>query len=83
MPAKIVRQSDSFLKLLSKLDNSTRNKLHKLMAKAVINPKFGKPMRFCRKGTRELYLSPFRLSYCYDETNSIITFLDLYHKDLQ
>jgi mRNA-degrading endonuclease RelE of RelBE toxin-antitoxin system len=83
MPARIVRESNSFTRLFSKLDKSTKFKLHKIMAKAVINPDVGKPMRFCRKGTRELYLPPFRLSYSYEKKESIITFLDLYHKDQQ
>jgi hypothetical protein len=60
-----------------------RLKLDKLMAKAVCNPSAGKPMRFARKGTRELYLPPFRLSYAYDGKEEILTFLDLYHKDGQ
>jgi mRNA-degrading endonuclease RelE of RelBE toxin-antitoxin system len=83
MPVRIIRKSNSFSRLLSKLDKSTKNKLHKIMAKAVLNPTIKKPMRFCRKGTRELFLPPFRLSYCYDKTESILTFLDLYHKDKQ
>lgn len=38
-------------------------------------------MRYARKGTREVYISPFRLSYKYE--NNVLTFLDLYHKDEQ
>ncbi len=83
MNAKFVRQSEHFVRLYSKLDASIRIKLDKLMDKAVIEPDVGKPMRFCRKGTRELYLAPFRLSYAYDEKSGILTFLDLYHKDGQ
>lgn len=45
------------------------------------NPETGKPMRFSRKGTRELYISPYRLSYTIKE--GIIYILDLYHKDNQ
>ena len=29
------------------------------------NPELGKPMRYGRKGTRELYIAPFRLSYLH------------------
>ena len=83
MPAKTVRRTESFLRLYSKLDPSVRLKLDKLLGKAVGNPSVGKPMRFARKGTRELYLPPFRLSYAYDEKEGILTFLDLYHKDEQ
>ncbi len=83
MPAKTVRRADSFIRLYSRLDSSVRMRLDKLLAKAVCNPSIGKPMRFTRKGTRELYLPPFRLSYAYDEKDGILTFLDLYHKDEQ
>lgn len=44
-------------------------------------PKVGKPMKHKRKGTRELYISPFRISYCL--VNDKIYVLDLYHKDEQ
>ncbi len=83
MSAKIVRRTESFIRLYSKLDLSVRMKPGKLLEKAVCNPTAGKPMRFARKGTRELYLPPFRLSYAYDEKEEILTFLDLYHKDKQ
>ena len=83
MPAKFVRQAESFAKTYSKLDLSIREKLDKLIAKAAQNPQIGKPMKYTRKGTRELYLGPFRLSYYYDEIEEIIAFLDLYHKDEQ
>jgi hypothetical protein len=83
MPAKTVRQTENFLKIYGCLENSVKLKLDKLMIKLVLEPKFGKPMRFARKGTREAYLKPHRLSYAYDEKGGIITFLDLYHKDKQ
>ncbi len=40
-------------------------------------------MRNIRKGTRELYVKPFRLSYLYDEEKNLIIFLSFYHKDNQ
>ena len=40
-------------------------------------------MRYARKGTRELYISPFRLSYLYLKEEDKIIILDLYHKDGQ
>lgn len=40
-------------------------------------------MRNIRKGTRELYLSPWRLSYYYDEENDYVLFLAIYHKKKQ
>ena len=51
--------------------------------KIIDDPKIGKPMRYGRKQTREVYIPPFRLSYCYDERNDLLIFLDLYHKDEQ
>ena len=47
------------------------------------NPEIGKPMKHNRKGTREVYLPPFRLSYAYNKTSDIIIILDFYHKDAQ
>ncbi len=44
-------------------------------------PEIGKPMKYSRKGTRELYIFPFRLSYKIE--NNIVYILDLYHKDEQ
>jgi mRNA-degrading endonuclease RelE of RelBE toxin-antitoxin system len=35
------------------------------------------------KGTRELYIGSFRLSYAYLKDENKIIFLDLYHKDEQ
>jgi hypothetical protein len=40
-------------------------------------------MRYARKGTRELHVPPFRLSYAYIQQENKIIFLDLYHKDEQ
>nr|AAU82856.1 hypothetical protein GZ1D1_43 [uncultured archaeon GZfos1D1] len=40
-------------------------------------------MKYARKGTRELYVGSFRLSYAYLKDEDKIIFLDLYHKDEQ
>jgi len=40
-------------------------------------------MRHDRKGTREVYIPPFRLSYGYDKNSDSLTFLTIYHKDEQ
>ena len=47
------------------------------------NTEIGKPMKFARKGTREVYISPFRLSYAYIKEKNEIIILNLYHKDKQ
>lgn len=40
-------------------------------------------MRNIRKGTREVRVKPYRLSYYYNEEKKLIIFLDFYHKDKQ
>lgn len=71
-----------FKKQLSRIkDKAIRIKIKKQLIKLKTNPTLGKPMKHKRKGTRELYIPPFRLSYIYK--NNIITILALYHKDNQ
>lgn len=72
-----------FLRLLGKIDNSIKEKLKKQIAKIIENPEIGKPMRYTRKDTREVYVPPFRLSYAYIKHENKIIFLALYHKDKQ
>lgn len=78
-----IKESDNFKRIRSKLDKSILIKLSKQIEKIIENPEVGKPMRFNRKGTREVYISPYRLSYAYFKENGIISLLDLYHKDEQ
>jgi mRNA-degrading endonuclease RelE of RelBE toxin-antitoxin system len=74
---------EHFKRTVSKIkDASVKERIQKLIFKIRDNPEIGKPMKHNRKGTRELYLSPFRLSY-YDKMNGIIVILALYHKDEQ
>lgn len=73
---------DDFKKKFSKIkDARIEEKIIKQVMKLKERPEFGKPMRYERKGTRELYIPPFRLSYAYLENKNIIVILDLYHKD--
>ena len=58
-------------------------KVKKEILKIIDSPEIGKPMRYGRKGTREVYISPFRSSYLYIKNDEKIVFLDLYHKDEQ
>ena len=81
--AKEVIRTERFLKQLKKLDKSYLDRVEKLVIKIIQNPEIGKPMRFDRKGTREVYVNPFRLSYAYDRNRDILFFLDVYHKDEQ
>ncbi|MBN2454509.1 type II toxin-antitoxin system RelE/ParE family toxin, partial [Candidatus Woesearchaeota archaeon] len=74
----------TFEKRIKKLkDVSLKKKLKKQIKKTIEHPETGKPMRFARKGTREIYVPPFRLSYFYIKAEQMIVFLDLYHKDEQ
>jgi mRNA-degrading endonuclease RelE of RelBE toxin-antitoxin system len=64
-------------------DESFKKKVKKQIKKIIESPEVGKPMKHDRKGTREVYVSPFRLSYSYIKEENRIIFLDLYHKDEQ
>jgi len=76
--------SNIFRKKFEKIkDNTLKEKIIKQILKLKENPKFGKPMMYARKGTRELYVSPYRISYVYDSKQDKIIFLDVYHKDNQ
>ncbi len=64
-------------------DIAFKLRVKKQIAKITESPEMGKPMRHGRKGTREVYIEPFRLSYAYLPEQNKILFLDLYHKDEQ
>ena len=79
-----VRFDKNFKTTFSKLkDRQTRQRVIKQVSKISENPRVGKPMRKVRKGTRELHVKPFRLSYHYDESKGVVWILDLYHKKAQ
>ena len=61
-------------------DKTIKAKIIKQISKIKDNPTIGKPMKYTRKGTRELYISPWRLSY---KMNENIYILAIYHKDKQ
>ena len=71
-----------FKKNFKKIKDSTlKEKIINQISKIKDNPEAGKPMKYDRKGTRELYISPFRLSYKIE--GDIVYILNLYHKDKQ
>ena len=73
-----------FEKTIRKLKNPILMEKVKTQIKKIIeDPETGKPMRYDRRGTREVYISPFRLSYVYLKNEDKIIFFDLYHKDNQ
>ena len=64
-------------------DQLLKEKIIKQISKIKTNPEVGKPMKHDRKGTRELYIKPFRLSYAYLKDKNMVYILDIYHKDGQ
>ena len=80
----IIEYDPQFEKIARKIkDNLLKIKIKKQILKIGGSPEIGKPMRYTRKGTREVYIHPFRLSYLYIKEEDKIIFLDLYHKDEQ
>lgn len=74
----------NFLKKIGKIkDKSIKERVKKQIKKIIQTPQTGKPMKFSRRGTREVYIHPFRLSYIYLKKEDKIVFLDLYHKNQQ
>lgn len=80
---RIVEKTDEFAKFVKKLDHTFKEKAELQIKKILQYPEIGKPMKFDRKGTRELYIKPFRLSYEYLKQEDKIIFLSIYHKDKQ
>ena len=73
-----------FEKIYSKIkDKGLKERIEKQLIRLKDNPEIGKPMKNVRKGTREIYVSPYRLSYVYLENEDKIVLLDFYHKDEQ
>jgi len=72
----------SFKKAFKKIkDKILKEKIIKHVKKLKEHPEMGKPMRYAKKGTREVYITPFRLSYKIE--GNILYLLDVYHKDRQ
>ncbi len=79
-----IEYKKDFLKTISKIkDEAVKNKVKKQIEKIIENPETGKPMRYSRKGTREVYIAPYRLAYAYQSSENKIIFLEIYHKDEQ
>jgi len=64
-------------------DAGLRQRVKQQIIRIIDDPTIGKPMRYSRKQTREVYVPPFRLSYCFDQSRDTLVFLALYHKDEQ
>lgn len=79
-----ITYEDSFLDFIRKIkNNSIKDRVKKLVKKIIEDPESGKPMMHDRKGTREVYMKPFRLSCSYLKNENKLVFLDIYHKDEQ
>jgi mRNA-degrading endonuclease RelE of RelBE toxin-antitoxin system len=75
---------DHFVSTISKIkDQEVQKSIKNKIRKIIENPEIGKPMRNVRKGTREVYVGSFRLSYEYHRDKQLIEFLAFYHKDEQ
>ena len=79
-----IEHKDEFLKYISKIKHEAlKERIKKLVEKIIDNPEIGKPMRYNRKGTREVYVPPFRLAYTYIPAENKLIFLEIYHKNEQ
>ena len=75
---------DKFQRFISKVkDNLFKERVSKQVERIIKDPLIGKPMQYNRKGTREVYIKPYRLSYAYIPEEDKIIFLEVYHKDEQ
>jgi len=80
----IIDYKKDFLRKIGKIKNQTfKERVVKQVERIIENPEVGKPMRYSRKGTREVYVQPYRLSYAYLKAENKLLFLEIYHKDLQ
>jgi len=75
---------ENFEKIVKKIkDNLLKEKIKKQIEKIIQNPEIGKPMRYSRINSREVYISPYRLSYLFLKNEDKIIILEFYHKDNQ
>ncbi len=64
-------------------DAGLQSAIKKRLLKIIDEPTLGKPMKYERCGTREVYIASLRLSYKWNEEEQHIYLLDIYHKDEQ
>lgn len=75
---------DTFKHVFKKIKNKeVIIQIKKQIEKIVNNPEIGKPMRYSRKNSREMYIKPYRLAYKYYKEDNTILFINIYHKDEQ
>ncbi len=62
----VIEFTSLFEKRVRKIQpQDVKEHVKKQIQKVVESPETGKPMMHARKGTREAYIPPFRLSYAY------------------
>jgi len=84
MVIDIIERTERFDKAIARIkDSAVTDRVQKQIIKIIEEPEIGKPMMYNRKGTREVYVPPFRLSYAYFREENKIILLNLYHKDEQ
>jgi len=64
-------------------DAQRKLKIKKQVKKIICDPHCGKPLRYGRKNTLEVYIPPYRLYYNFSEKEERIYFLEISHKDKQ
>ena len=70
-----VEHRPNFLRMVRRIkDDSVKGQIKKQIKMIIENPEVGKPMRYARKGTRELHIGSFRLSYAYLKGENKIIF---------
>jgi mRNA-degrading endonuclease RelE of RelBE toxin-antitoxin system len=80
----IIDYNNNFLKIINKIKNKDiKNKIKKQIKRIIENPEIGKPMKYQRKNTRELYFGSYRIAYSHIIDENKLVFLDIYHKDEQ
>lgn len=73
-----------FKRTIRKIEgNGLKERVKQQIIRIIEDPSIGKPMRYSRKQTREVYIPPFRLSYWFDRQKDTLVFLALYQKDEQ
>ena len=79
-----IERKPYFIRKIKKIKHKKfKEQLISKIKKILENPEIGKPMKHSRKGTRELYVKPYRIAYAYLKKEKKIIFLEIYHKDEQ
>jgi len=76
-----VTYEDNFIKYFKKIkDKTLKDNILKQLRKIINNPEIGKPLKYSRKLTREIYIPPLRLYYSYNKDVNTLTIIEISHK---